>query len=115
MGFYGDSILRHNLPNRPPFSPVAGALFAMGAILALVAVVRRRDHGAITLLLWWLVPCIPFVASVTNAPHFPRLLGALPPALLLAALPVGWLAERLRRTDRRAACSPRSAACWRCG
>ena len=101
VGFYGDSILRHNLPNRPPFSPVAGALFAVGAILALVAIVRRRDQGALTLLLWWLVPCIPFVASVTNAPHFPRLLGALPPALLLAALPVGWLAERLRRTDRR--------------
>ena len=101
VGFYGDSILRHNLPNRPPFSPVAGALFAVGAILALVAIVRRRDSGAITLLLWWLVPCIPFVASVTNAPHFPRLLGALPPALLLAALPIGWLAERLRRTGRR--------------
>ena len=73
VGFYGDSILRHNLPNRPPFSPVAGALFAVGAILALVAIVRRRDQGALTLLLWWLVPCIPFVASVTNAPHFPRL------------------------------------------
>ena len=47
------------------------------------------------------MPCIPFVASVTNAPHFPRLLGALPPALLLAALPIGWLAERLRLTGRR--------------
>ena len=101
LGFYGDSILRHNLPNRPPFSPVAGALFAIGAILALVAIVRRRDQGALTLLLWWLVPCIPFVASVTNAPHFPRLLGALPPALLLAALPIGWLAERLQRAGRR--------------
>jgi hypothetical protein len=101
LGFYGDSILRHNLPNRPPFSPVAGALFAIGAILALVAIIRRRDSGATTLLLWWLVPCIPFVASVTNAPHFPRLLGALPPALLFAALPIGWLAERLRNTGRR--------------
>jgi hypothetical protein len=101
VGLYGDPIVRHNLPDRPPFSLVAGALFACGAALALVAAIVRRDQGASTLLLWWLIPCLPFLASVTNAPHFPRLFGALPPALLLVALPVGWLAERLQRRGRK--------------
>ena len=97
LGLYGDPILRHNLPNRPPFGPVAGALFAVGTLFALARAIWQRDQGAITLLLWWLVPVIPFLASATNAPHFPRLIGALPPALLLAAGPTGWLADRIKR------------------
>lgn len=96
LGLYGDPILRHNIPDRPPFSPIVGMLFAIGTLLTLGITIRRRDQGAITLLLWWFVPVIPFLASATNAPHFPRLIGALPPALLLAAGPIGWLADQMK-------------------
>ena len=103
LGVYGDPIVRHNIPNRPPFSLSLGALFAVGATSALVATLRRRDQAGVTLLLWWIVPSIGFLISATNAPHFPRLFGALPPALLLAATPVGWLAERLKQRAYRPA------------
>jgi hypothetical protein len=95
LGLYGDPIARHNIPNRPSFSPLTGALFAIGITAALVTALRRRDQAGITLLAWWFVASIGFLTSVTNAPHFPRLFGALPPALLLTAAPVGWLAARI--------------------
>ncbi len=95
LGLYGDPLLRHNVPYRPPFSPALGVLFALGFVSACVAALRRRDQAAITLLAWWVVPGLLFLASIPNAPHFARLFGALPPALLLAASPVGWIAERL--------------------
>jgi 4-amino-4-deoxy-L-arabinose transferase-like glycosyltransferase len=101
LGWAGDPMLRHNIPNRPPFSPYLGLLFALGLLLSLVAALRRREQAAITLLLWWALLCVPFLASLSNAPHFPRLFGALPAALLLAAWPIGWVADRLRRSNRR--------------
>lgn len=100
LGWAGDPMLRHNIPNRPPMSPVLGLLFALGLVSSLVAALRRREQSAITLLFWWGLLCVPFLASLSNAPHFPRLFGALPAALLLAAQPIGWAADRLRRSDR---------------
>jgi 4-amino-4-deoxy-L-arabinose transferase-like glycosyltransferase len=101
MGWAGDPMLRHNIPNRPPIGPVLAVLFAVGLVSSLVAALRRREQSAITLLLWWTVLCVPFLASLSNAPHFPRLFGALPAALLLAAQPGGWGGDRLRRSGRR--------------
>ena len=93
LGLTGDPIPRHNIPNRAPFSPVLGALFALGILIAL-ARLRRQSQAAWTLLLWWAVLCLPSVLGANSNPHFPRLLGALPAALLLAASPVVWLAGR---------------------
>ncbi|MBI3957898.1 MAG: hypothetical protein HY328_03735 [Chloroflexi bacterium] len=102
LGVYGDPIVRHNIPDRPPFTLPVGALFAIGAGSALAVTLRRRDQAGVTLLLWWVTASIAFLASATNAPHFTRLFGALPPALLLAAMPIGWLAERLKQPARLA-------------
>ncbi len=104
LGLYGDPLLRHNVPYRPPFSPALGALFALGFVSACAAALRRRDQAAITLLAWWVVPGLPFLATIPNAPHFTRLFGALPPALLLAASPIGWIAERLRYANQPKDC-----------
>jgi 4-amino-4-deoxy-L-arabinose transferase-like glycosyltransferase len=101
LGWAGDPMLRHNIPNRPAFSPFVGLLFALGLLLSVVAALRRREQSAITLLLWWAILCVPFLVSLSNAPHFPRLFGALPAALLLAAWPFGWAAARLRRSEKR--------------
>lgn len=99
LGLTGDQFPRHNIPGRPPFSPVQGALFAVGVALALLHV--RRTLAGRTLLLWLGVMCLPAILVLAETPHFLRQLGALPPALLLVA----WPAARLSAVavQRRAA------------
>ena len=100
LGFTGDPIERHNIPNYPPFSPALALLFVIGVGLALLSLRKRAQRGW-TLLLWWGVLIIPGILSMASNPHFPRLFGALPAALLLAAWPVATVAEYLRGRDRR--------------
>jgi 4-amino-4-deoxy-L-arabinose transferase-like glycosyltransferase len=99
LGFTGDPIPRHNIPNRAPFSPALAALFGLGLVLALWSLRRWSERGR-TLLLWWAALCIPAVLSANSNPHFPRLLAALAPAFLLAAWPIAALVGWLRGTQR---------------
>ncbi len=102
LGILGDPIARHNLPDQPSFTPVAAGLFALGAVVGLAAVALRRHQGALTALLWWALLCIPAILSRSSTPHYPRLFGALPAAMLIAALPFGFAAQGLLRVRRRA-------------
>ena len=97
FGLIGDPIARHNLPDQPSFTPVGSALFAIGLFGAIIAIVLRRDQGAITVIAWWVMMCIPAILSRSSTPHYPRLFGALPAAILIAALPFGYLVQALRR------------------
>jgi 4-amino-4-deoxy-L-arabinose transferase-like glycosyltransferase len=98
LGWAGDPILRHNIPNRSPFSPALAALFAAGLGFALFSLSRREQRGW-TLSVWLAVLCFPAWLSANSNPHFPRLFGALPAALLLAAWPVAWVTDRLSRVE----------------
>lgn len=89
LGWSGDPVLRHNIPNHPAFSPVSAALVAVGLGAAILSLRRRSDPRGWTLLLWLLILSLPSLLSLNSNPHFPRLFGALPAALLLAAWPVG--------------------------
>ncbi len=105
LGFDGDPLLRHNIPHRTPFLPWLAVLFISGVMLALWAL-RRTDaqehQRALTLLLWWAVLCIPAVLAGEDNPHFTRLFGALPPALLLAgSVPALGLSRFVRSSSRR--------------
>ncbi len=96
LGYAGDPIPRHNIPNRPPFSPVVAFGFAAGVVLAVPGLFRRHSQGisserSWTLLLWLGILAFPAFISANSNPHFPRLLAALPAALLLAAWPVARL------------------------
>lgn len=107
-GFFaqaGDPIPRHNIPGRPPFSLPLAVLFAAGLIMTLAGL-RRREPRAWTLFLWWGVMILPAILAVEDNPHFLRLFGALPPALVLTAWPVSALALQVgtrggRGTRRR--------------
>ena len=100
FGIIGDPIARHNLPDQPSFTPVSVALFALGLVIGLLAIFRRRDQGAMTALVWWVLVCIPAVLSRSSTPHYPRLFGALTAVMLIAALPIGFLVEVLRRRQQ---------------
>jgi hypothetical protein len=94
LGFAGDPIPRHNIPNRPPFSLPLAVLFASGLLLALPGLVRRSARSW-TLLLWLGILALPAFLSANSNPHFPRLLGALPAAFLFASWPAAASAEAL--------------------
>jgi hypothetical protein len=92
VGGPGDPDPRHNLPGRAPFAPYLAGLLVVGAVLALRGL-RRRDQRSWTLLLWLGVLSLPAIAAGDANPHFLRLLGALPAALLLMAWPVAALLQ----------------------
>jgi 4-amino-4-deoxy-L-arabinose transferase-like glycosyltransferase len=78
----GDYNARHYAPYRPMLDPASGALFAVGLGAALLQSERRR----LLLLLGWLaLGLAPGVLS-GDAPHAMRSIGALAPAITLAAL-----------------------------
>ncbi len=99
LGVTGDPILRHNIPYRPPFSVLMAGLFALGLVLGAVRLFRREQRSW-TLLLWLAILCVPGVLAIASNPHFPRLFGALPAALLLAAWGASALLAPLRRWGR---------------
>ncbi len=112
LGLTGDQLPRHNLPDRPPFLwPLAG-LFVVGLSMSLANLVRSRLRAtercardtyrlqrSWTLLLWWSLMILPGVLAAENNPHFLRLFGALPAALLIAAMPLTWTVDRLQNSN----------------
>ena len=92
----GDPNGRHNWSSRPMLDPVTGGLAVAGLALALLR--PWRTERALPLV-WLPVAMIGGVFSLSfEAPQSHRAIGAIVPALLLAALPIGLLwgeADRL--------------------
>ena len=89
----GDRIWRHNVPWRPVFDPVLGAAFVLGFVIGLRR--ARREPAAGFVLIWTAVMSLPTLLA-EDAPHFLRAVGVLPMVVLLPALGLDWLADRLR-------------------
>lgn len=100
LGWAGDPLPRHNLSGRPPFAWPLATLFALGSVF-LLGGLRRRDQRSWTLLLWWGVMILPATLAAENNPHFLRLFGALPAALLVAAAPLAWASDRVAALRHR--------------
>lgn len=94
----GDFIPRHNIPDRPIFGPLGGALWLFGAAVAL----RRRRPADGLVLVWTLVMALPTMLA-ENAPHFLRAAGMLPAVLIPPALGVDSLAGLAGRSRWRRA------------
>lgn len=76
--YKGDSISRHNVEIEPMLSPFESSFFILGLII--VVLNFRRQHS-VFLILFFLFALLPGVLSV-GAPNTPRVLAALPPAML---------------------------------
>jgi len=100
LGWAGDPLPRHNLPGRPPFAWPVAALF-LGGLVLLLKGLKQREQRSWTLLLWWSVMILPAVLAAENNPHFLRLFGALPAALLIAAAPLAWASDRIEALRRQ--------------
>ncbi|MBN1953668.1 MAG: glycosyltransferase family 39 protein [Anaerolineae bacterium] len=99
----GDRIWRHNVPWRPVFDPVLGAVFLLGLAAALRR--ARREPAAGWVLIWTALMVLPTLLS-EDAPHFLRSVGVLPVVAFLPALGLDWLASRLAAAGRSFAWSP---------
>ena len=90
----GDTNPTHNLPGLAALNPIAALGFWIGIGLALASF---KSKPVYVLLITWLgLNLAPTMLSVDN-PHFLRTLGALPPALILAADGLTWLWQRITR------------------
>ena len=90
----GDDFLAYNIPGRPFFDPLTGALFLVGLVISLA---RWREPAYAFSLIWLLIGVSPTLA--TGAPaSMTRSIAALPVAFLFPALAVvegaRWAASR---------------------
>lgn len=83
----GDSILRHNLANRPVFDPLMVAPFLIGLFWSLR---HWRRPPSMAVLLWLTVMLGPTILAA-DTPHFLRASGVLPAAVLLPAIGLDWI------------------------
>lgn len=90
----GDRFLAYNVPGRPTFDPLTGALFLVGVALCLA---RWRRPACAFALIWFLVGISPSLITGATA-SFTRSIAALPVAFLFPALAVvegaRWAAAR---------------------
>ncbi|MBL7200786.1 MAG: glycosyltransferase family 39 protein [Anaerolineae bacterium] len=92
LGLRGDPRYLYNLSGRPIWGPIWAALFLGGLALALW---RWRRPAYAMLPVWLLLGLLPGMVT-PDAPNTIRAIAALPAVYMLAGLPVGELAHRLR-------------------
>lgn len=89
------------IPGQPALDPVTGAFLILGAAAWLGLLASKRDP------VYWFVPVLFFVMILLTAlaiafpievPSLQRASGAIPPAYLIAALPVAILCRQFYRT-----------------
>ncbi|MDW7992156.1 MAG: hypothetical protein RMK65_08535, partial [Anaerolineae bacterium] len=114
----GDCIWRHNVPWRPVFVPLLGAVFLLGVVVSSPLPRRLRRHslpspdlpsgegrgpgGGVRFfpLLWTAVMALPTVLA-EDAPHFLRAVGMLPVLAFLPALGLDWLLQPRGHRDTK--------------
>ncbi|MBL8046006.1 MAG: glycosyltransferase family 39 protein [Anaerolineales bacterium] len=92
----GDLNARHNLPGRPVFDWVLGALFWSGVALATYRGWAKRELACVLALVWLATMLLPTWLS-NEAPHFLRAIGAIPIVFIFPALALEWLWNRTNR------------------
>jgi 4-amino-4-deoxy-L-arabinose transferase-like glycosyltransferase len=86
FNYHGDNNGRHNLPGEPMLDPISGAFMVLGAALSLW---RIRQPGSFLFIIWLLIMLLPGILSLDfESPQSLRAIGSLPPAYLLAVVPI---------------------------
>ncbi len=83
---HGDNNGRHNLPGEPMLDPVSGAFMVLGLALSLR---RIRQPASFLLVAWFFIMLLPGIFSLDfESPQSLRAIGTLPPAYILAVIPI---------------------------
>ncbi|HSX15097.1 MAG TPA: glycosyltransferase family 39 protein [Candidatus Saccharimonadales bacterium] len=88
---HGDENYRQNLGGQPLLNIFVGVMFILGILICLVHFNRPRYYGLIFIFGAMLVP---EVLTAEGIPHALRSIGALPAAVILAALGIEYMLER---------------------
>lgn len=99
FNYRGDDVPLNSVRGDPTLGPVLGGLFVLGIVVAFWQLLRRGDRRAVYLLVALVVMVLPSAMSVAfpeENPSVVRAGGAIPIAVLLAALPLDVV---LRRFD----------------
>ncbi|MBI5568210.1 MAG: glycosyltransferase family 39 protein, partial [Chloroflexi bacterium] len=97
----GDPYIRFNLPGRPLFPVVLGALFVPGVVVALIGMFRGRTvqrRGAyFSLIVLTLIMLLPTTLAVNEiTPSNLRAIGLMPVVFVFPALGAWWLVKKIR-------------------
>lgn len=88
---HGDDNYRQNLGGQPELNIFVGTMFILGLILCLTRLGKARYFG---LLVVFGVMLLPEMLTAEGIPHALRAIGAMPAALILAALGIDYMLER---------------------
>ena len=91
----GDENYRHNLGGQPAFNIFVGIMFLLGVIVAL-ARIKRLSYFALLMVFGAML--LPEVLTAEGIPHFLRAIGALPAAVVLAAIGITFLLAKWYQT-----------------
>jgi hypothetical protein len=100
----GDVGWINGVPNYPALDPLTGALLLLSLVAWGGYALRQRDVALWLIPLSGLVMLLPSALSIAfplENPSFTRTSGAMPMVLLMAALPLGLMVERLRLVVQR--------------
>ncbi|HEX9076209.1 MAG TPA: glycosyltransferase family 39 protein, partial [Anaerolineae bacterium] len=101
----GDGGNLRNVPGRPIFDPLAGALFVIGVLALLGALLSRRakllERRRAVFLLTWIGAALAISLLTDDAPNFVRTLPAMPAVMMLPAWGAVELWEHWRNPDVR--------------
>lgn len=92
----GDTNPRHNLPGRPALDLISAVGFWVGLAICLIDW-RRASHRW---LIIWLVSMLTPTVLTTEAPHFLRSVGAIPPVTLLVGVGLWRFTQAVRAPAR---------------
>jgi hypothetical protein len=97
VGLTGDTNPLVNLPGQPAFPLWLGLFWLIGIGLSLQRTVSRQSSPHLFLLCWAAVMLLPAILAPEGAPHHLRLIGAMVPVYVLAAVGILAVTERLAR------------------
>jgi 4-amino-4-deoxy-L-arabinose transferase-like glycosyltransferase len=95
---FGDGNWRHNLSGSPELLWPVGIFFLIGVILSikeLIVSLKNKNYRLFSvyclLFSWFLAMLLPGFLSYEGIPHALRVIGAIPPVFIFAALGANWI------------------------
>jgi len=93
FNFSGDMNPRHNIPGIPMLDYIVGILFVIGLVYSVLRFYKIRNLVSLSAIGVFLIPQL---MSVEGIPHGLRTLGILPFVMIIAALPIVYLFEKIK-------------------